>query len=177
MAKYDAWITEEGLLRIEGWARDGLSEKQIAEEKLNVAYSTLKDWKKKFPAFSAAIKRGKDVSDRMVENALFKRAVGYSYDEETYKIVNVKEKRTEEKNGKKVVIEVPVQKEILVKRTTKHVSPDTGAAAFWLKNRKPETWRDKKETELTGKVELDVDTKKKLANEFMNDLIGDDLNE
>ena len=177
MAKYDAWITEEGLLRIEGWARDGLSEKQIAEEKLNVAYSTLKDWKKKFPAFSAAIKRGKDVSDRMVENALFKRAVGYSYDEETYKIVNVKEKRTEEKNGKKVVIEVPVQKEILVKRITKHVSPDTGAAAFWLKNRKPDVWRDKKETELTGKVELDVDTKKKLASEFMNDLVGDDLNE
>lgn len=153
MAKYSDWVTEEGIIVIEGWTRDGLSEKQIAEN-IGVAYSTFRDWKKRFPALSAALKKGKDFSDRQVENALYKKALGYDYVEETYKIVSTKEKRVEERNGKKIVVEVPVDKEVLVKKTTKHVSPDTGAAAFWLKNRMRDVWRDKQEIEHSGNVDI-----------------------
>lgn len=153
MAKYSDWVTEQGIIVIEGWTRDGLSEKQIAEN-VGVAYSTFRDWKKKFPALSAALKKGKDFSDRQVENALYKKAIGYDYVEETYKIVSIKEKRVEERNGKKIAVDVPVDKEVLVKKTTKHVAPDTGAAAFWLKNRKPAVWRDKQEVEHSGSMNI-----------------------
>ena len=150
MAKYTEWITEEGLLKIEGWARDGLTDKQIAEN-IGVAYSTFRDWIKRFPALSAPLKRGKEVIDRQVENALLKRALGYEYVETTKELTDL---------GLTVT-----------KQVTKQVSPDTTAQIFWLKNRKPKEWRDKKETEVTGNLnvnnpfsDLSVDELRKLAS-------------
>ena len=69
MAKYTEWLTPEGLVLVEGWARDGLIDEQIAKN-MNVAYSTFREWKKKFPTLSAALKQGKEVSDRQVENEI-----------------------------------------------------------------------------------------------------------
>ena len=73
--KYQDWIEPEGLFKIEGWARDGLTDEQIA---LNIGINpaTLYDWKKKYDEISKALKRGKEVVDRQVENALLKRALG-----------------------------------------------------------------------------------------------------
>lgn len=150
MAKYTQWITEEGLLKIEGWARDGLTDKQIAEI-MGVAYSTFRDWIKRFPALSAPLKRGKEVIDRKVENALLKRALGYEYVETTKELTDL---------GLTVT-----------KQVTKQVAPDTTAQIFWLKNRKPQEWRDKKETEVTGNLnvnnpfsDLSVEELRKLAS-------------
>lgn len=131
MAKYTGWITKEGLVRIQGWARDGLSDEQVASN-MGISRSTLNAWKKKFPDISDTLKKGKDVADREVENALFKRAVGYEFDEVTEELMDSGELR-------------------VTKKVRKQVAPDTGAAAFWLKNRKPEVWRDKQEVEHTGK--------------------------
>lgn len=117
MAKYTEWITPEGLVLVEGWARDGLIDEQIAKN-MNVAYSTFREWKKKFPTLSAALKQGKEVSDRQVENALFKTATGYYYQEET--VTNA---------GEIVTIK-------------KYSKPNTTAQIFWLKNRKAE-WTDR----------------------------------
>lgn len=130
MAKYTEWITDEGLIRIEGWARDGLSDEQVAAN-MGISRSTLNAWKKKFPDISDTLKKGKDVADREVENALFKRAVGYEFTEVTEELMD---------SG---VLRV-------TKKVRKQVAPDTGAAAFWLKNRKPEVWRDKQEVEHSG---------------------------
>ena len=118
MSKFKDWLEGDGLLKLEGWARDGLTDEQISRN-MGIAYSTFREWKKKYSAFSAVLKRTKDVVDREVENALFRRAMGYKYDEVTYE-------RGEE-----------------VKRVTKEVAPDTTAQIFWLKNRKPAEWRDK----------------------------------
>ena len=117
MAKYIEWLTPEGLILVEGWARDGLIDEQIAKN-MNVAYSTFREWKKKFPTLSAALKQGKEVSDRQVENALFKTATGYYYQEET--VTNA---------GEIVTIK-------------KYSKPNTTAQIFWLKNRKAE-WTDR----------------------------------
>ena len=117
MAKYTEWLTPEGLILVEGWARDGLIDEQIAKN-MNVAYSTFREWKKKFPTLSAALKQGKEVSDRQVENALFKTATGYYYQEET--VTNA---------GEIVTIK-------------KYSKPNTTAQIFWLKNRKTE-WTDR----------------------------------
>lgn len=125
------WITKEGLIRIQGWARDGLSDEQVAAN-MGISRSTLNAWKKKFPDISDTLKKGKDIADREVENALFKRAVGYEFDEVTEELMDSGELR-------------------VTKKIRKQVAPDTGAAAFWLKNRKPDVWRDKQEVEHTGK--------------------------
>lgn len=74
MAKYKAWLEPDGLTLLEGWARDGLTEEQIAHN-MGCALSTLKDWKNKFPAILDAIKKGKEVVDFEVENALLRSAL------------------------------------------------------------------------------------------------------
>lgn len=130
--KYHDWLTEEGLLKIEGWARDGLTDEQIAKN-IGIGYSTLQAWKSKYRDIQATLKRGKEVVDREVENALLKRALGYTYNEVT-----------QEANE---FGELAVSKVV-----TKQVSPDVTAQIFWLKNRKPKEWRDRKETELSGNI-------------------------
>lgn len=126
-SKYEL-LKEEGLLiRVEGWARDGLSDDQIAEN-IGIAPSTLYEWKNKFSEFSESLKKGKDLVDREVENALLKRALGYNYDEVHY--------------------EEGIEK----KRITKEVQPDTTAQIFWLKNRKKDVWKDNKGLEHSGET-------------------------
>ncbi|WP_418427923.1 helix-turn-helix domain-containing protein [Anaerotruncus massiliensis (ex Liu et al. 2021)] len=120
--KYQEWLTPEGLLRLEGWARDGLTDEQIASN-AGITAKTLYEWKNRFSEICEALKRGKDVVDRQVENALLKRALGYRYTE-----VRIEES---EKDGQKIT------------RTEKVIPPDTTAQIFWLKNRKPAQWRDK----------------------------------
>lgn len=128
-SKIDQWLSEDALILIEGWARDGLTQEQIAHN-MGVSENTLITWKKRSPLIFEALKKGKEVVDRIVENALFKRACGYDWTETTTV-------RTFDKTGK--------QTGESVKEVTKHVSPDTTAQIFWLKNRKPEEWRDRKD--------------------------------
>lgn len=137
--KYGAWIAPEGLLKIQGWARDGLSDKQIAHN-IGITQTTLYEWQKRFPELSEALKKGKEVVDREVENALLKRAMGYEYTEVTQE--PVKNKDTGE-----------VQMRV-TKRVTKQIVPDVTAQIFWLKNRKPDEFRDKRDVELSGHVDL-----------------------
>lgn len=130
--KYVDWLTPEGLLKIEGWARDGLTDEQIAKN-IGISRSTLNVWKDRYSDISDALKKGKDIIDRQVENALLKRALGYEYEE-------VKEKF---EDG--VITERTV--------TKKEVVPDTTAQIFWLKNRKPDKWRDKPAYEDTSELD------------------------
>ena len=127
--KYQEWLTKEGLLRLQGWARDGLSDEQIAAN-MGITDSTFYEWKKKYSEISEALKEGKDAVDRQVENALLKSALGYKYDEVT------RELRDDELVVTKVV--------------HKEVQPNTTAQIFWLKNRKRAEWRDRVENALTG---------------------------
>lgn len=122
--KYQRWLEPDGLLLLEGWARDGLTDEQLAE-KMEISPSTLYEWKVKYPEISEALKKGKEIVDIQVENALLKRALGYEYMEERVEI--------SEKDGRKVI------------QTVKKVIPDTAAQIFWLKNRRPGRWRDKPE--------------------------------
>ena len=126
--KYQEWLTPEGLLKIEGWARDGLVDEQIAQN-IRISRDTLYAWKKRYPDISNALKRGKEVVDRQVENALLKRALGYTYEEITYE------------GG------------VETKRVVKEVVPDTTAQIFWLKNRKREAWADRQNIELSQPID------------------------
>lgn len=118
MSKIRDWDTDEKLILLEGWAREGLTESQIAKN-IGISLKTLYNWKKKNLHILHALKKGKEVIDFEVENSLLKRALGYEYEECTYE------------NGR------------LSKKVIKQVPADITAIIFWLKNRKPSKWRDK----------------------------------
>lgn len=126
--KAEAWTTPEGLETLRGLARRGLSDEDIAKA-INVNRSTIYAWKKSYPEISNALKEGKLVADLAVESALFKKATGFTVTDT--KTTSFLDKETGELvEGKSEV-------------TTKHVLPDTLAIMFWLKNRRPDLWKDK----------------------------------
>jgi len=96
-------------------------------------------WAAKHEEFGLALKAGKAVADERVERSLFHRAVGYSYD--AVKIFQYQG----------AVVEAPYRE---------HIPPDTTAAIFWLKNRKPAEWREKSEHEHKFEVTLAKDDAK-----------------
>ena len=114
MAKttYKDWEADEKILLLQGWARNGLTNEQIASN-MGVVVSTLWEWRKKSSKISNALKIGKEEADLQVENALHKAAL----------------------------------------------EGNTTAMIFWLKNRKPENWRDKIQQEITTEsaVKLVID--------------------
>ena len=70
--KFEYWLTDDGLILLEGWARDGLTDEQIAEN-MSINVATLYRYKNKFCAICEALKKGKEVVDYEVENALHKK--------------------------------------------------------------------------------------------------------
>lgn len=120
--KYEYWLTHDGLTRLEGWARDGLTDEQIAKN-MGISAATLYNWKRDYLEISDTLKRGKEVVDFEVENALLKKALGYK----------TKEMKLT-RDGQLIEME-------------REVSGDVTAQIFWLKNRKPDKWRDKPEEE------------------------------
>lgn len=134
--KYTEWITDDGLLRIHGWAREGLTDEQISHN-MGISRFTLQEWRKRFPAISATLKAGKAPVDIEVENALLKRAMGYQYEETITEVEEVPSGKYDEE-GK------PIMKQVKhIKKVQKTALPDTTAQIFWLKNRRPDKWREK----------------------------------
>ncbi len=140
--KYHDWLTSEGLLKLEAWARDGLTDEQLSKN-IGIRTSTLYEWKKKYSEISEALKRGKEVVDVQVENALLKRALGYEFTETTKENVIDYDQKTGEVTGSHMEV---------TKQVTKEVQPDVTAQIFWLKNRKPDMWRDRKDIGLSGEI-------------------------
>lgn len=93
--KYKEWLDPDNLKLLEGWARDGLTDEDIARN-MRIAVSTLYEWKNKYSEISEALKKGKEVVDYQVENAMLKAAL----------------------------------------------EGNITAQIFWLKNRRPDKWRD-----------------------------------
>lgn len=237
--KYEYWLTPEGLLKLDAWARDGLTDEQISEN-IGINPATLYDWKKRYPEISETLKKGKEVVDIQVENALLKRALGYTIKEVTRERIvdtgqkqrhggeseltekewelavkyfdgrccycgEVMEKPTKDhikplsdggaltrenvvpccgscnssKKDKEMLswyksqtffetyrlkkiedylrfvasLEIEEECELVVtKEITKEVLPDTTAQIFWLKNRRPDRWRDKQDIEHSGQI-------------------------
>ena len=126
MAKINEWLENDKLILLEGWARDGLTDEQIAKN-IGINRTTLYDWKKKEVNIADALKKGKEVVNFEVESALLKRALGYR--------ITIDEEKLD-RDGCVHTLKKDV-----------HIPPDTTAQIFWLKNRKPNTWKDKVETD------------------------------
>lgn len=106
----------------------GATDAQLADF-FGVAVSTVNLWKVEHAEFSESIKVPKAEADERVEQSLYRRAMGYEHDEVDIRVIEGQ------------VVQTPIRK---------FYPPDTTAAIFWLKNRKPEEWREAKSVELTG---------------------------
>jgi len=113
----------------------GAVDKEMADF-FGVAESTFNLWKKEHKEFSESLKRGKIFADANVADRLYQRAMGYEHDDVELKVVSL--------GGN-------MGSEVQECEVRKYYPPDTTAAIFWLKNRKKDQWRDKQETEITGK--------------------------
>lgn len=133
------WEEIDKLLLLEAWARDGLTDEQIASN-MGITVRSLYNWKKRSILIFQSLKTGKEVADIEVENALRKKALGFR---ETEQVVS--SRRVVEYDEGKRVREVT---EPVVTQVEKYYPPDTTAQIFWLKNRKPDKWRDKQEAKV-----------------------------
>lgn len=124
---------EEFDIQAEKLTKLGATDAELADF-FQVTISTLSLWKVKHPTFSDALKLGKEVADKRVEEALYNRALGYSHEDTDIRVVDG------------AIMETPM---------IKHYPPDTTAAIFWLKNRRPDEWRDKRDIEHSGSIKFD----------------------
>lgn len=147
--KYHEWITPDGLLLIKGWARDGLTDKEIADN-IGVHVSTFCEWINKYPEFSEAIKKGRRPVLVEVEDTFFeKKLKGHFVDEEiTEKTVH----RDESGN-----ITGSTEHKRISKR---YIAPDTTAMIFFMKCRMPDKYNDRLNQ---GKSDIDVEDLTALA--------------
>lgn len=94
--KWQKWIEPDGLLLLQGWARDGLTDEQIAKN-MGIGARTLYEWKDRFPQIAQSLKESKEYADRMVENALFKAACEGNITAQIFWLKNRKPARWREK--------------------------------------------------------------------------------
>jgi hypothetical protein len=156
--KYKYWLKEDNLAKVTKWAKDGLFDCQIAE-KMGINKSTLYEWIKVYPEFSDAIKKGKEIADKEIVNALYKRALGYSCKEirEEY-VVNADGVDNEGKSTKEITV------------THKQEPPNTAALIYWLNNRRPDEWSNKSKLDVDGNINIaDVLAKARKRLEELND--------
>ncbi len=133
------WLEEDNLMLIECWARDGYTFQDIAN-RIGIAVSTLRGWRAQYPEFDEALKRGREIIDYKVENALLKSALGYKTKE-----VKV---TTTMRYGKVV--------ETVKEVTDREQAPNVSAIQCWLYNRLPNKWKKNRD----NLIELDEEDTK-----------------
>lgn len=130
----------------------GYTNQQVADF-VGVHVRTIENWQAKHQEFMWALKDAKQIADDLVEASLFARAVGYSHEEE------------------KVFCD---KGDIITYKTIKQYPPDIGAMTLWLKNRRPEEWREKSEidinhNDLTKKSKAELEQELQALEDELND--------
>lgn len=181
------WLQQENLTRLEGWAKSGLSVDQIASN-IGITRKTLYNWREKHLPILHALRVGREAADFEVENALFKRATGYSYEEETWETVTIPREEHDEilevelavwdeenpnasKNKRDAfILSIPRSKPLLTKVIKKQTPPDTKAIEFFLSNRKPDVWKKQQKIEHSGEMTVHNDNMQNLSEQELKNL-------
>lgn len=159
-AEYKKWQEPDNLIKLQGWARDGLTNEQIAQ-KIGVRRQTISEWCKRYPDIADALKKGKEVVDYEIENSLISTMKKHTLTTTEYKMVKkdkfkLKAERKEymliykidhpDASDDEIIIaaakNVEVYEKIPVIRTVTEVDPNVSAMIFWLKARRPDVFRD-----------------------------------
>ena len=153
--KWVTWQKKAKLEQVSEWFALGLTDKQVANN-IGIGLATFYDWKVRYPQFTEAVKKGKDYIVYEVENALAKSAIGYDT-EETVTDISIA------KDGTKVQH---------IKKVKKHVAPNATSAIFFLKNKRPEEYRDRVETAISGSIETANRPLEKISDEQLEKIAG-----
>ena len=140
--KFEYWMSSDGMLLVCAWARNGLTDEELAG-KLGIARSTLSVWKIKFPTFAALLSRTKEVVDIEVENSSLMAAKGYEYTEQ--QAFKVKRITYDPANAGKKLRE---DEEVVVVDLKRWQPADVKAIIWWLKNRDKDNWKERQVLEL-----------------------------
>jgi transposase-like protein len=137
---YDKWIKGKEEIIVSA-CRNGATVEDLTRI-IGCGKTVFHKIKKEFSEFSELLKESKEEADLKVENALFKRACGFEYEETTNEV-----RLNQDGSAGQIVS---------VKKTKKIIPPDTGAAMAWLKNRQPEKWKDRHDLDVTINPFLDL---------------------
>lgn len=159
-AEYKKWLEPDNLIKLRSWARDGLTNEQIAK-KIGVKRQTFQRWLSTYSDMSDALKKGKEIVDAEIEDSLISIMKKHTVTTTQYKMVkkdafNLKAERskfaniykldhpnaTKEEVGIAVAEHVDVYEKIPISKTVTEVDPNASAIIFWLKNRRPDIYRD-----------------------------------
>ena len=159
-AEYKKWLEPDNLIKLRSWARDGLTNEQIAK-KIGVKRQTFQRWLSTYSDMSDALKKGKEIVDAEIEDSLISIMKKHTVTTTQYKMVkkdafNLKAERskfaniykldhpnaTKEEVGIAVAEHVDVYEKIPISKTVTEVDPHASAIIFWLKNRRPDVYRD-----------------------------------
>lgn len=155
----DYWLSDDGLLLLECWSRDGMMLKDIATN-MGISSAQLSQWRRKYEEIDQALAVGKEIVDYRVENALLKAALGFKTKEITVTIGK------QQKGGE--------WWQITKETKEKEYAPNVTAALAWLNNRKPEQWKRNRDNVVEVDDE-DNDVKITIVRGKNNDL-DDDVN-
>ena len=137
--KFENWITEDGLLLLKGWARDGLTDEEIAK-KMGINVATLYRWKDKYCNICEALKKGREPADVILEDTAFERATQWK----TVKEIT-KELKFDRESGETRLM--------VTKEVEKRVPPDSTLLIFLMKNRMKDKYGDKQHVEISGQLD------------------------
>jgi hypothetical protein len=159
-AEYKKWLEPDNLTKLRSWARDGLTNEQIAKN-VGVRRQTFQRWISTYSDIRDALKKGKEVVDAEIEDSLISVMKKHTLTTTQYKMVkkddfNLKAERAKFANIFKLDHPEATQQEILIataenvdvyekipiSKTVTEVDPNTSAIIFWLKNRRPDVYRD-----------------------------------
>ena len=159
-AEYKKWLEPDNLIKLRSWARDGLTNEQIAK-KIGIKRQTFQRWLSTYSDMSDALKKGKEIVDAEIEDSLISIMKKHTVTTTQYKMVkkdafNLKAERskfaniykldhpnaTKEEVGIAVAEHVDVYEKIPISKTVTEVDPNASAIIFWLKNRRPDIYRD-----------------------------------
>lgn len=127
-------VINSSLTLIESMVEGGSTDKEIAE-KIGVAYSTFKRHKTKNSDLKQAIAQGKDKRNQLVEQALYKCCIGYSFYEEV--TTKIKEEVLAD-NGETIL----TKEDVKISKVKKYKGPDLAAQKYWLNNKKKADWKE-----------------------------------
>ena len=115
------WLSPDGLTLLAGWRRQGIPLTTIATDYIGISKTAFWGWYRESEDLRKAVATSLDIANASVENALYRRAIGYDYEEEEWGLVEGDLRR--------------------IRVFRKHVPPDTKAIMQWLFNRLPNRWR------------------------------------
>jgi len=136
----EQWLTKDGLDWIEGWVRNGLLMREVAEN-MGISEASLYRWRNRFPAIDAAIRAGEAPCNYRVESAMYKAATGHT--QVVRKPIKIRETIESKGKGKKTIERIEYAEEEV------YIPPDPKAQIYWLQNRDPEHWSREQRVDLT----------------------------